>query len=159
MPAGDENAPTKPGTAEPPPAGGSFGGSRAAEKQYEFKPQENKIIGELAGKMHFVGLFLLAIGVLVIAIGVVPIHHRVEFHVGPIISGSLTALVGLWTQRASVSLKSVVYTEGKDISHLISALEDLRKLYSLQFWLLIIALVLAVMGLWAVFAGYIDIVG
>jgi hypothetical protein len=163
MPAADENAPAKPGVASPPatsaPAAGTPGGSRTAERQYEFKPQENKIIGELAGKMHFVGLFLLAVGLLVIAIGVVPKDHGVGLHVGPIISGALTALVGLWTQRASVSLKSVVYTEGNDISHLISALEDLRKLYSLQFWLLILALVLAVLGVWAVFAGYIDIVG
>jgi hypothetical protein len=163
MPSAEENASATPGTTTQPPAsapvGGSTVGSRTAERQYEFKPQENKIIGELAGKMHFVGLFLLAIGLLVIAIGVVPMDHRVVFHVGPIISGALTALVGLWTQRASVSLKSVVYTEGNDISHLISALEDLRKLYSLQFWLLILALVLACLGLWAVFAGYIDIVG
>ena len=56
-------------------------------------------------------------------------------------------MVGLWTQCASVSFKHVVYTEGNDISHLISALEDLRKLYSLQFWLLILALVFAVVSL------------
>jgi hypothetical protein len=138
----DENGPTQSGTVNPPPysavSGGATSGKKTAEPQYEFKPQENQIIGELAAKMHFVGLFMLAVGVLVIVIGVYPLVHA-----GPIVTGTLASVVGLWTQRASVSLKSVVYTEGHDISHLIAALEDLRKLYSLQFWLLIMGLVLA----------------
>jgi hypothetical protein len=151
MSAAEENTPAQPGTVSAPPYAGAVGSSRTAEKQYEFKPQENKVIGELAGKMHFVGLFLLAIGIVVILIGVVVQHHY-----GPIIAGALIALVGLWTQRASASLKSVVYTEGQDISHLLSALEDLRKLYSLQFWLLVLALFIAVVFMWAAFMGFFD---
>jgi hypothetical protein len=146
MPAADDNVTNTPEIVKPHP-----GGLRASERQYEFKPQENKIIGELAARMHFVGLFLLASGLLVIGIGVV-VHHY-----GPIISGTFFCVVGLWTQRASVSLKSVVYTEGNDISHLISALEDLRKLYSLQFWLLILALVVAMVSLALVMFGVVDI--
>jgi hypothetical protein len=133
----DEKGATQSETANPP-AYAAAGGSRTAEKQYEFKPQENRVIGELAAKMHFVGLFLLAVGVLLIVIGVYPLVHVV-----PIVIGTLFCVVGLWTQRSSVSFKGVVYTEGHDISHIIAALEDLRKLYSLQFWLLIIGLVLA----------------
>ena len=139
MSAADENGPTQSGTVSPPPyaavAGGSAGGMKTAEPQYEFKPHENQIIGELAAKMHFVGLFLLAVGVLMIGIGVL-VHHA-----GPIVTGTLACVIGLWTQRSSVSFKDVVYTEGRDISHLIAALEDLRKLYSLQFWILILGLV------------------
>jgi hypothetical protein len=146
MPAADDSAKQMPEIVKP-----SLGGLRSAEKQYEFKPQENKVIGELAAKMHFVGLFLLASGLLVIAIGII-VHHY-----GPIMSGTFFCVVGLWTQRASVSLKHVVYTEGNDISHLIAALEDLRKLYSLQFWLLIIALVVAVVSLALVMFGAVDI--
>jgi hypothetical protein len=154
MPAADDNATNAPGILKPQPTAApavSPGGLRSSEKQYEFKPHENKIIGELAAKMHFVGLFLLASGLLVIGIGVF-VHHYL-----PIIAGAFFCVVGLWTQRASVSLKSVVYTEGKDISHLIAALEDLRKLYSLQFWLLILALVVAVVSLALVFFGIVDI--
>jgi len=146
MPAADDNTTNTPEILKPQP-----GGLRSSEKQYEFKPQENKIIGELAAKMHFVGLFLLASGLLVIGIGVI-VHHY-----GPITSGTFFCVVGLWTQRASMSLKSVVYTEGNDISHLISALEDLRKLYSLQFWLLILGLVFAMVSLALVFFGVVDI--
>jgi hypothetical protein len=155
MPASDDNAGTTPGALKPQaataPTVAHPGGSRSPERQYEFKPHENKIIGELAAKMHFVGLFLLAAGLLVIGIGVL-VHHY-----GPILSGTIFCMVGLWTQRSSVSFKNVVYTEGHDISHLISALEDLRKLYSLQFWLLILALVFTVVSLGLVAFEVVDI--
>jgi cell division protein FtsL len=146
MPAADENAAAKPGAVSTAPAGAPANSVRATEKQYEFKPGENKIIGELASRMNFVGLFLLAVGILVIAHGVV-----VAVHWGPIISGTLTCVVGIWTQRASVSFRSVVQTQGCDISHLMRALEDLRKLYSLQFWLLILCILVALAGLWTLY--------
>jgi hypothetical protein len=158
MPAANENATTshEPTSTPPPssePATAPLVESRDEEKQYEFKPGENRIIGQLASKMHFVGLFLLAMGLLVIAIGVV-----VVFHIGPIISGTLACVVGLWTQRASTSLQSVVQTEGNDMSHLMDALDDLRKLYSLQYWLLVLGMLLAMVGLAAAFLGYIEII-
>jgi len=156
MPAADKNASTLPGTITPPPdlspAGAPLGGPKSAEKQYEFKPNENKIISQLAFRMHFVGLFLLATGLVVIGLGVVNGGHIVH-HIGPIISGSLMCLVGIWTQRASMSFKSVVQTEGKDISFLMYALEDLRKLYSLQFWLFIVLLLLSLIIFWLVSLG------
>jgi hypothetical protein len=157
MPTANENATTSPEPITPPTsakAGAPVGGARLGEIQYEFKATENKIIGQLAWRMHFVGLFLLAMGLLIIAIGVV-----VVFHAGPIISGALACVVGLWTQRASMSFKSVVQTEGQDITHLMNALDDLRKLYSLQYWLLILGLVLATAGLLAAIMGYVKIVG
>jgi hypothetical protein len=152
MPSGDENAASPAGTVKGPLPGAS-GGPRAIEHQYEFKESENKVIGGLASKMHWVGLIMLAIGLIVIAMGVVNSGH-LAFHIGPILSGSLSCLVGLWTQRASVSLKNVVHTEGHDISHLIAALEDLRRLYSLQFWLFVLGLILSLTGLWLVSMGY-----
>jgi hypothetical protein len=159
MQAADENASRVPGSKAPDPAGMSPGGSRPAEKQYEFKPNENKVIGGLAWRMHFVGLFLVFMGMIIIGIGVVTAGH-VAIRVGPIISGSLTCLVGLWTQRASVSLRNVVTTEGRDISHLIDALDDLRKLYSLQFWLFMLGLLLAATGLTLVWMGrFVEIIG
>jgi hypothetical protein len=153
MPAADEDEVTSPEPIATGTVGVSPSASKTGDKQYEFKPGENKIIGQLAFKMHFVGLFLLAMGLIIIAIGV-----AVVFHVGPIISGTLACVVGLWTQRASMSFKNVVQTEGRDITHLMDALDDLRKLYTLQYWLLILGMLLALAGLLAVYLGY-DIVG
>jgi len=154
MSAANEDAVTSPETMATGAAGASPSASKTGDKQYEFKPGENKIIGQLAFKMHFVGLFLLAIGLIIIAIGV-----AVVFHVGPIISGTLACVVGLWTQRASMSFKNVVQTQGRDITHLMDALDDLRKLYTLQYWLLVLGLLLALAGLLAVYLGYVEIVG
>jgi hypothetical protein len=154
MLAADENAVTPPGTIATATPGVTPGAMRTGDKQYEFKPGENRIIGQLASKMHFVGIFLLAMGLLIIAIGV-----AVVFHAGPIVSGTLACLVGLWTQRASMSFRNVVQTEGRDISHLMDALDDLRKLYTLQYWLLVLGLILAMSGLLAVYLGYVEIVG
>jgi hypothetical protein len=153
MSAVDESGPTPSGTVKPPPhpaGSGSPAGTKTAEPQYEFKPHENKIIGDLASKMHFVGLFWLAVGMLIIGIGVWA-HDA-----GPIITGTLACVIGLWTQRSSVSFKDVVYTEGRDISHLIAALQDLRKLYALQFWLLILGLVLTALVIVVLFFGLVD---
>jgi hypothetical protein len=154
MPAADEDEVTSPEPIATGTVGVSPSASKTGDKQYEFKPGENKIIGQLAFKMHFVGLFLLAMGLIIIAIGV-----AVVFHVGPIISGTLACVVGLWTQRASMSFKNVVQTEGRDITHLMDALDDLRKLYTLQYWLLVLGLLLALAGLLAVYLGYVEIVG
>ena len=154
MPASNENAmtPSVPITTQPSPA--TSGDTRVVDHQYEFRGTENKIILQLARKMQFVGIFLLIMGLLIIGIGV-----AVVFHAGPIVSGTLACVVGLWTQRASVSLRSVVKTEGRDITHLMDALDDLRKLYSLQYWLLIVGLLLAMSGLLAVYLGYVEIIG
>jgi len=154
MPAADEDEVTSPEPIATGTVGVSPSASKTGDKQYEFKPGENKIIGQLAFKMHFVGLFLLAMGLIIIAIGV-----AVVFHVGPIISGTLACVVGLWTQRASMSFKNVVQTQGRDITHLMDALDDLRKLYTLQYWLLVLGLLLALAGLLAVYLGYVEIVG
>jgi hypothetical protein len=165
MPAADDNVTASPDLVNPPPVAAPEGhpaGPRALDKQYEFKPSENQIIGELAGKMHFVGLFMIATGLLVIAIGAFGINLRQGIpatldSLSPIFTGTLTCVVGLWTQRASVSFKNVVYTEGRDISHLIAALEDLRKLYSLQFWLLILGLILAAITLLVLSLAMVDL--
>src|SRR4051794_26643860 len=99
-----------------------------APPQYEFQEPENRLIRNLAWKMHFVGLFWISIGLFTIAIG------GLIRHIGPIFTGTFSTLLGIWTQRASTSFKSIADTQGKDLSHLIEALEDLKKLYSLQYW-------------------------
>src|SRR3954453_23590528 len=63
--------------------------------QFEFQEPESRLIHNLAWKMHFVGLFWISIGLFTIAIGVL-IHHA-----GPIVTGTLSAVLGIWTQRAS----------------------------------------------------------
>lgn len=113
-------------------------GSAAGNPGYEFSAHENTVLEKLASRMHFVGLFALAIGILVIVAGV--LRHR-PF---AIISGAFYALFGIWTQRASASFHDVVDTKGRDIHHLMHAVDDLRKLYTVQYWMCLIALAIAI---------------
>lgn len=111
---------------------------------YEFTPAENETIQVLARRMKFVGIFNIIIGILYGLSGLVfllvqPLMLLVYL---PVVG--MLILIGVWTNSASSAFKMIVQTAGQDIMHLMSALENLRKLYNLQFWLLVIGLALVV---------------
>ena len=111
---------------------------------YEFNNTQNQLIRQLAQKMRFVGYILLTLGVLVIVAGIV------NFRLGgfaTIIQGIIQLIIGIWTAKAATSFQLIVKTQGNDIENLMTALGELRKLYALQYWIFIIALVLVVVGI------------
>lgn len=108
---------------------------------YEFNAEENVVIGVLSSQMQFVGLFSLAIGIFVIVAGLL------SHHLGSIVSGTFYAVIGIWTHRASVSLKKIVETRGHDLHHLLYALKDLRRFFGLLYWICLAALLLALCAL------------
>lgn len=110
-------------------------------KQYEFEQSQNELILDLSNKMRFVSYFLIAIGVLAGIIGLFSVNP------GTIIQGVVQTLIGIWTLNAASSFKLIVDTEGNDIVNLMGALGELRKLYRLQYWLLIIALIFMAIAL------------
>jgi hypothetical protein len=121
----------------------------AGSSQYEFSYSENSIIGNLGSKMSFVGLFMLGIGLFFfvsVIIRWVQSHH---LEVALLFLTLLFIVVGIWTHRAGRGFRSVAETQGKDISHLMGALENLLKLYTLLYLLFFIALVFAIIQLGA----------
>jgi hypothetical protein len=104
--------------------------------QWEFTPAQERLIGDLAGKMYFVGIVLFVVG---IATLVIPLVIFAQWRFEP--SSLIYLLIGFWTQSAAKSLRRATQTQGHDISHLIDALGSLRKLYTLTFWLLVIVLI------------------
>jgi hypothetical protein len=77
-----------------------------------------------------------------------------QFFAGLIV-GAETAVVlfiGIWSFQAAKSFRQIVDTKGNDMMHLMNALESLRKLYNLQFWLLIAGLVIFVLAIVIVMA-------
>jgi hypothetical protein len=62
-------------------------------------------------------------------------------------AGFLIAAIGAWTRRAGVEFQLVAETSGKDISHVMGALDNLRKLYRVQYWILLVALIFFVLVL------------
>src|SRR3990167_6698652 len=113
---------------------------------YEFTDSQNQIINQLARGMKWVGIFLVALGLafgLVGIAGLFATEGAVDLMVKPTIF-VMTAIIflsGIWTVNAAKSFTLIVQTTGSDILNLMNALGTLRKLYYMQFWLIIISLV------------------
>ncbi|MBP0028824.1 hypothetical protein [Roseofilum sp. Guam] len=110
---------------------------------YEFDGSQNVLIGQLASRMKFVSIFLMIGGVLTVIFGL----RGSQEGIGAMISGVADFLIGIWTYQASTAFKRIVDTEGQDIEHLMGALGELRKLYTLQYWVLIVTLVALILVL------------
>lgn len=113
-------------------------------RTYEFNESQNQLILDLSKKMTFVSYFAIAAGVLGIISGLITIAQG---DLSPIIQGVITLFIGIWTINAAKAFKAIVETQGNDIENLMGALGELRKLYNLQFWLLLIGLIFIGIGL------------
>jgi hypothetical protein len=114
---------------------------------YEFTAQQNLTIDVLAKRMKFIGILNLIFGGFMALGGILilfktPIQGFVAFA-----EVAFFVLMGLWNYRGAASFQLIVQTQGKDIAHLMNALEELRKIYNLQYWLMIVMLVLVALGI------------
>ncbi len=121
----------------------------AGSPQYEFTYSDNSIIGNLGSKMSFVGLFMLGIGLFFFASVIIRWVQSHHLEVALLFLTLLFIVVGIWTHRAGREFRSVAESHGKDISHLMGALENLLKLYTLLYLLFFIGLVFAIIQLGA----------
>jgi hypothetical protein len=103
-------------------------------REYEFNQGENAVFSSLASGMKFVGIALMVLGALSILLALAG-----DF--GAAVSGVIYLLIGIWTRSAANSIRAIVDTEGSDIMHLMNAMGDLKKLYTLQKWALIIGMI------------------
>ena len=117
---------------------------------YEFNTSQNEIFRDLAKKMHFVGLLLLISGIISLIIGILVTFNLSSLQtedislssgINGILQGVFLLLIGIWTRKAAVSFSSIVKTTNNDIENLMSAMSELRKLYTLQYFLAIITVV------------------
>ncbi len=122
---------------------------QSAPPHYEFSYSENATIGNLGSKMSFVGLFMLGIGLFFFSSGIVRWVQSHHLEVGMLFLTLLLIVVGIWTHRAGREFRNVADTHGKDVSHLMRALDNLLKLYTLLYLLFFIALVFAIIQLGA----------
>jgi hypothetical protein len=144
----DESGPAKTiPQLRPPPT--PVPATPAVTSQYEFTYSENTIIGNLGSKMSFVGLFMLGIGLFFFGSGLIRWGQSHDLDVGQLFLSLLFIVFGIWTHRAGREFRSVAETQGKDISHLMVALANLLKLYTLIYLLFFVALVFAIIQLGA----------
>ena len=98
--------------------------------------------------MKFMGILYMFFGGLMVIWGVIlillkaPVQSIVAFA-----EVALFVFMGLWNYKGADSFQMIVQTEGSDVSHLMNALEDLRKIYNLQYWLMIVVLVLVALAI------------
>lgn len=109
------------------------------KSRYEFTGDQERTIADLSGKMGFVGAFLLALTVIGL-IRVIVAAIRGNFDAIGAINTLLFGCIAIWTITASGAFAEVVTTVGRDVTHLMDALESLRKMYSLLYWLLVAAI-------------------
>lgn len=113
-------------------------------REYEFSSSQNELIKNLADKMRVVAYFLIVVGVLGALSGLLSLRTG---GVSSIINAVVYISIGVWTNSASSAFRRIVETSGSDIENLMGALGELRKLYTLQYWLLIVALVFIAIAL------------
>ena len=99
--------------------------------QYEFSFADNAMLARLGSKMSFVGLFMLGIGLFFFISEIVRWVQSHNLEVGLLFLALLFIVVGIWTHRAGREFLKVAETQGKDVSHLMGALANLLKLYTL----------------------------
>ena len=117
--------------------------------QYEFSLDENETLAKLGSKMSFVGLFMLGIGLFFFVSSIVRWTQSRQLEVGILFLTLLFMVVGIWTHRGGREFLKVAETEGKDVSHLMVALANLLKFYTLLYLLFFVALVFAIIQLGA----------
>jgi len=120
-----------------------------AASRYEFQGSENEVLGHLGSKMSFVGLFMLGIGLCFVVSAIIRWQRREEIEVGLLFLTLLFMIFGIWTHRAGREFHKVASTEGGDIVHLMRALTNLLRLYSLVYLIFFIALIFAFIQLTA----------
>lgn len=113
-------------------------------ENYEFNQSQNQLILDLSKKMLFVSYFMMAGGVLGLLSGFINITKG---GFAGVVQGVVLLITGFWTINVSKAFQAIVNTEGNDIENLMGALGGLRKLYTLQFWLMIVSLVFMAIAL------------
>lgn len=103
---------------------------------YEFSPEQNTLISNLAKKLRFVGIAFVVLGVLQALLAMV--NTTMFGKLTGILGGLLLGSLGVFMMRASGSFRYIVETEGHDIEHLMSALDSLLSMYNAQFWSLVV---------------------
>lgn len=123
--------------------------SEPAEKsEYEFSADQNVIIRDLAGVMSVAGLVLMALAIVAILYVGVFVASAARDPTPMVFAAFCAPMViaGFWVRRASELLLKIVDTEGRDITHLMTALAELRRIFALLRTGFAASLFIAVVG-------------
>jgi hypothetical protein len=112
-----------------------------ADQEFEFTTAQNQTIQVLSNRMKWVGGFQTVSGI-VLGIAAITAFARGREGVALIFTAVLLVAIGLYTYIASRGFSKIVETVGADITHLMEAVTSLKSLYNIQFWLIIVYLII-----------------
>lgn len=116
---------------------------REQDTGYEFSGEDNRLIGHLATRMTGLGWFLATVGAIsILAAAAGALRGLAGSSLLLLAAGCFFGLTGWWTIRGGRAFRRVVSTRGDDITHLMGALAELNRFYTLNFWLAIVYLLL-----------------
>lgn len=135
------------------------------QPNYEFSPQENAAITGLVAQMSLFSWALLVGGPMVSGLGFFAdsllrlVLQRSTTQLTPaflmvFLSGLVVTVLGLWLRKALQEFKSIVTTEGSDLTHLMTALGQLRLFFrygAVLAWTLVFILFL-ILGWYAAYS-------
>lgn len=110
---------------------------------YEFTPEQNTLFSNLAAKLRIVGIAFMVLGVLQSFLAFV--NNGTFGVITGVLGGVLFAVIGVLMVNAASSFKLIVDTEGQDISNLMQALSSLLSMYTIQFWALVVSVLLVLL--------------
>jgi len=119
--------------------------------EHEFDASENEVFSGLSGAMRFVAAITMILGILLVCVGVLSLSSPIDAVVN-LGQGVCMILIGAWLYSAGNNFKDIVNTEGNDITNLMFAIKKLKNVFTLQAWLLGIAIALVVIGVVAALA-------
>ncbi len=112
--------------------------------QYEFNESENAVFTGLAKAMKLVSTVALSLGALmVVGFFVLLFRHRIGHASLSLIQGMVMVVMGIWNRDASGSVEQIVSSTGNDVTHLMQAMDKLKKIFSLTQTLLLATILLA----------------
>lgn len=123
----------------------------ATSHNYEFSAPENVLIRQLVDAMRFVAAAALALGAFDLILGLAGLFTQGKAALGPslgnFVQSVVFVLIGMWLQRAVDAFNRVVETSGNDITHLLHAITELTRVFSLQRTVFVLALLVTVLSI------------
>lgn len=109
---------------------------------YEFDSSEEGVIGDAARWVAIWAWFAMIAGAIVALTGVFTLPGGL----GEVAIGAVYLIIGFFFRGAGSSLKSVVETEGDDIAHLLSALDNVGSAFKIMVIVTAIGLILGIIA-------------
>ena len=120
----------------------------SSDNEYEFSSEQNHVVRDLANTVSITGLVLMALGIVALVYAGVFISGSRQDPT-PLVLATFCApmvIAGFWLRSTAEPLMKVVDTKGRDITHLMNALNEFRRVFALQRTGFVIALVFAIVG-------------